>query len=366
MLGKKIQAAILVEQNSPLVIDEVVLPNSLDYGQVLVKIIYTGICGAQIGEIEGRKGPDNYLPHLLGHEGTGIVEQIGPGVKSVKNGDHVVLHWRPGSGIEATPAQYEWRGKRLNGGWVTTFSEYSVVSENRLTTIPKDFDMKAAAPLGCAVTTGFGVINRNAKVMIGESVVVYGAGGVGLNVIQGAALSSAYPIIAIDLFDHKLDLAKSFGATHVINASSGDPTSAVKEIIGEEGADIVVDNTGNTEVIGRCYELTGAKGRTILVGVPKFGEKTAISTLPLYFGKVLTGSHGGLCEPDKDIPRYIRMAKAGRLKLDDIVTDLFPLSKINEALDKMRSGEVSGRCLIMPHVSQVSKKSSPMLREVSV
>ncbi len=340
------RAAILVELNQPLVVDEVELPDRLEFGQVLVEMCYTGICGAQIGEIEGRKGPDRYLPHLLGHEGSGIVRAVGPGVTTVDIDDSVCLHWRPGAGVQAAPASYRWRGEKLNAGWITTFADHTVVSENRVTRIPADFDKKAAAPLGCAVTTGFGVINRNANVKIGESIVVYGAGGVGLNVIQGAQMASAYPIVAIDLFDHKLEFAREFGATHTINASEGDPTEAIREIVGSWGADVVVENTGNTQVIERCYEVTHPKGRTILVGVPKAGETAQIFTLPLYFGKVFTGSHGGDSEPAIDIPRYIRLAQANRLNLSRQVTDIFSLEEINEAIDSVKAGTVAGRCVL--------------------
>ena len=130
---KTMQAAILVEQNQPLVIDEVQLPKSLEYGQVLVKIYYSGICGSQIGEIKGVKGPDAWLPHLLGHEASGIVVEIGEGVSTVQADDVVVLHWRKGEGIESSPPKYQWQGKQLNAGFITTFNEYAVVSENRLT-----------------------------------------------------------------------------------------------------------------------------------------------------------------------------------------------------------------------------------------
>ena len=166
------RAAILVEQKKPLVIDEVQLPTFLEIGQVLVKVHFSGICGSQIGEINGAKGSDPYLPHLLGHEASGVVLEVGPGVKHVKPGDAVVMHWRKGAGIEAVTPNYLWRGKKLNAGYITTFNEYAIVSENRLTAIPSDSNLMIAALFGCAVTTGFGVIENNASVRIGESVVV--------------------------------------------------------------------------------------------------------------------------------------------------------------------------------------------------
>ena len=167
----KFKAAILENLNAPLVLDEIE-SQPLECGQVLVRIHRSGICGAQLNEIAGTKGPDNFLPHLLGHEGGGVVVETGPGVTSVKPGDHVVLHWRKGAGIHAKPAKYLWNGRTVNSGWVTTFSEYSVVSENRLTPIPKDVPFEIAALMGCAVTTALGLINNLAQVKIGQSVAV--------------------------------------------------------------------------------------------------------------------------------------------------------------------------------------------------
>src|SRR5205085_120912 len=161
----KTRAAILVEQHQPLVVDEVELP-SLSLGQVLVELKVSRICGSQIGEIDGVKGPDRYLPHLLGHEGGGIVQEIGPEVKHVKPGDRVVLHWRPGRGIEARPAVYDWKGKKANAGFVTTFNQSGVISENRLTVVPADTDFELCCLLADTLTTGFGVINNDAKVRI--------------------------------------------------------------------------------------------------------------------------------------------------------------------------------------------------------
>jgi S-(hydroxymethyl)glutathione dehydrogenase/alcohol dehydrogenase len=248
------KAAILVETNKPLVVADVDLPRDLSFGQVLVKIHYSGICGAQINEIEGAKGPDKFLPHLLGHEASATVLDVGAGVKTVKIDDRVVLHWRPSDGLQGEPPSYQWDGKKVNAGWVTTFQEQAVVSENRVTKIDADFDLRLAPLFGCAVTTAMGVINRDAGVQIGQSVVVFGVGGVGVNIVQSAALVSANPIVAVDVVESKLEWAKKFGATDAFNsASMPDVAKRIKDIVGPQGADVVVDTTGRARVIELAY-----------------------------------------------------------------------------------------------------------------
>ena len=344
MKVEKAKAAILAESRKPLVIDEITFPDALDVGQVLVKILHTTICGAQINEIEAAKGPDKFLPHLLGHEASAVVIDIGPGVTTVKPGDTVVLHWRPSQGIQCQPPSYQWRSARLNAGWVTTFNEYAVVSENRMTVIPATYDLKVAPLLGCAITTAAGVINNDAKVKIGESVVVFGVGGVGLNVVQFARLVGAYPIVAVDLVDEKLDRARALGATDVLNVGKiSDPDAEIRKIVGPKGPDKVIETTGVKYVIELAYNLTYPDGTCVLVGVPH--EKVTINTLPIHFNKVLTGSHGGDAVPHVDIPRLIRLNQAGRISFDGIITHEFSLDDINEALDLVRSG-AAGRVLV--------------------
>lgn len=340
------KAAILTQQHQPLVVDQIHLPSELDVGQVLVEVLYSGICGSQIGEINGVKGPDKYLPHLLGHEGCGRVLAVGPGVSQLEPGDTVVMHWRKGNGINAKPAHYTWNNKPLNAGQITTFNDYAVVSENRLTRIPDNFDHKLAPLLGCAVTTGFGVVQNDACLGIGESVVVFGAGGVGLNIIQAAAMVSAYPIIAIDRYDSKLKLAATLGATHTINARNMDVRQTLNHITRGTLLDVAIDNTGNTSVIESCYQLTHAQGRVILVGVPCHHENINIHSLPLHFGKTLTGSHGGQSRPAIDIPRLVTLHQAGRLELSALITHEYSLNNINQAIHDIREGIVTGRCLI--------------------
>jgi len=345
-LPKTMKAAILVELNKPLVVDQVELPEQLEVGQVLVKINFSGICGSQLGEINGAKGEDKYLPHLLGHEASGIVQVVGPGVRFIMPEDSVVLHWRKSQGIESLPPRYTWRGKQVNAGLIATFNEYAIVSENRLTRVDAANDMAVNSLYGCAVTTGFGVAENNAKIKFGESVVVYGAGGVGLNIIQAANLLSAYPIIAVDLFDGRLELAKKFGATHIINSKNVDAKNEINTILDAEGVDVFIDNTGQPAVIEMGYEIAKSQGRVVLVGVPKKGKNINIYSLPLHFQKKISGSHGGETIPHEDIPRYQKLLEAGRIELKPLITDFFNLDDVNTAIQKMRCGDINGRCLI--------------------
>jgi S-(hydroxymethyl)glutathione dehydrogenase/alcohol dehydrogenase len=341
---KTAKAAILAHSREPLVVDEIVLPEQLGVGQVLVKVLYSTICGAQLNEIAAAKGPDKFLPHLLGHEASARVIDVGLGVTTVKPGDTVVLHWRPSLGIQCQPPAYKWRGEKLNAGWVTTFNDHAVISENRMTVIPPDYDLRTAPLLGCAVTTAAGVINNDAGVKIGESVVVFGVGGVGLNVVQFADLAGAYPIVAVDLVDSKLEMARARGATHCLNPSAvADMEAEIRKIVGAKGPDKVIETTGAKSVIELAYNLTNADGTCVLVGVPS--EKVTIYTLPIHFNKVLTGSHGGDAVPQVDIPRLIRLNQAGRLSFDGIITHEFPLDEINAALDLVRSG-TAGRVVL--------------------
>ena len=337
------KAAILVESRKPLVIADIDLPTKLEFGQVLVKICYSGVCGSQINEIDAAKEADKFLPHLLGHEGSGIVEKIGEGVTTVKTGDHVVLHWRKSSGVESVTPKYFWNGKKLNAGRITTFNEKAILSENRLTVIPPNFDMRTAPLFGCAVTSGFGIVNNDAKIKIGQSVLIFGVGGIGLNVAQASSMVSAYPIVGIDIHKHKIDMGKKFGLTHGLTADSNNLKKEIYNIIGEKGADVTVDTTGNTKVIEQAYELTASDGKTILGGVPK--NKITIYSLPLHFKKILTGSHGGDSVPDIEIPRYIRLISKKKMTLDNMITHEFKLTEINNAIDLLRSGK-AGRIVI--------------------
>ncbi len=335
----KSPAAILVEQRQPLVLDEVELPR-LGFGQVLVEIHVTRICGSQLGEIDGVKGPDRWLPHLLGHEAGATVLEVGPEVRHVKAGDRVVCHWRPGRGIEARGPLYTWGGRTVNAGCITTFQQYAILSENRVTPVPPDTDLEVCALLADTLTTGFGVIHNDAKIKIGESAVVIGCGGIGLGTVLGAHLAGAYPVIAADIQDHKLAKAREFGATHTINTRTQPLAEAVLAILEGRPADVVVDGTGQPAVLEQAFALAGPFGRCIGVGVMAHDRKISLNTLPLHLGKVLTGSHGGDSQPADDIPRYLRMMRGGRFDPRAMISHRLALQDINDGIARMRSGEV--------------------------
>lgn len=338
------KAAILVAQRKPLVVDEIEVPE-LAVGQVLVKVAYSGICGKQLEEISGKRGEDPYIPHLLGHEGAGTVVEVGPGVRKVKGGDHVVLHWMKGSGIDSEPPRFRWNGTEVSAGWVTTFSQYTIASENRITSIPKDVPLDAASLLGCAATTGLGIVFNDAALMPGQSIAVFGVGGVGLNVLQGAGLVNAYPIVAVDLHDHKLEQALAFGATHTINSRNQDLESSLRDLAGPGGLDVAVDLTGDATVREVAYNLTSDRGKTVLAGVPHHLDRITIDSFPLHHGRRIIGSHGGNTQPDVDIPRYLRLYELGKLKLEEQITHRFCLDDINQGIELVQTGE-AGRCVV--------------------
>jgi S-(hydroxymethyl)glutathione dehydrogenase/alcohol dehydrogenase len=333
-----------------LEIAKIDVTSPIRHGQVLVNVHYSGVCASQVHEIDGLKGPDSFLPHLLGHEGSGTVMEVGEGVRFVKPGDHVVMHWRLGNGIQSANPTYDWDGRTVNAGSVTTFNSHAIVSENRLTPIPKWFDLRLAPLLGCAVTTAFGAIGNDAQVKIGESVVIFGVGGVGLAAVMAAQLTTANPIIAIDLDQKKLDFALDLGATHVIDARRQDTENVLRSLLGDEGADVVIETTGVRSVIETAYNICSPIGRTVLVGVPDPRDPASIPTLPLHFGKKLIGSHGGSSKPHIDIPRLVRLVELGKLDLSTIPLTERPLTEINEAISDLRAGMPGRQLIRMDHV----------------
>ncbi len=340
---RKMKAAVLMELHQPLEIVELDVPQP-KAGQVLVKVMATGICHTQLLEISGQNTSGPMNPNLLGHEGSGIVEEVGAGVSKVKKGDHVILSWIKGSGQNILPEKYHWNGKKINAGFVTTFNEYSLASENRVTVIPNEMPFPEAALIGCAVATGAGAVLHNAKVESGRSVLVVGVGGIGVNMVQAAALSGADPIIALDISDEKLEFSKQFGVTQTIN-SRVNSFAVIKEkitqIVSGEGLDYAFDTSGRKEIMELIYDLVKkSSGKVVFCGVPNPpGLKIEIDPFPLYFGRRIVGTSGGETNPDIDFDLLCRQFLEGKLKLSEMITHTFGLEDINKGIDLMKKGQ---------------------------
>lgn len=341
----RFKAAILECSNKPLVLDEVIFEGPLKDGQVLVRIHYSGICGKQIEEIQAAGGVDPYLPHMLGHEGSGEVIDVGPGVKKVKPGDLTVLQWVKGSGMDAVRPLYKRNGKKVNAGWITTFNEYGVISENRMTPIPKGTDFKVAALLGCAATTGVGVILNRVRPHPGESIAIFGCGGVGLSAVQGAALISGCQIIAVDRNPESLEMALKFGATHTINSDKEDAVAGIRKLTNGIGANYVIIAVSNPEIIELAVGTSSLPGEVYFVSVPPAGSKITVDALDIHKRRALLSSWGGDIVPDRDIAAYLDLDRKGSLSLKELITNTVSLDNINDGINMVLSGR-AGRCLI--------------------
>jgi S-(hydroxymethyl)glutathione dehydrogenase / alcohol dehydrogenase len=341
------KAAILETIDAPLVVAEVE-PAPLTFGQVLVKVLVSGFCGSQLQEIAGNKGNAKFVPHLMGHEGCGIVEEVGHGVTRVKKGDKVVMHWRKGDGIESDFPTYTYKGKSMRSGKVTTLSEYSVVSENRITPVPHDTPNELCALLGCGLSTALGTINQEADVKFGESVLIVGAGGLGVNLIQAAKLAGAYPIVVTDIHENKREACEALGAHLFINSKKSEIGEEINNKFGTNEIDVIIDTSGSKQAIESTIPLLSGIGRYIMVGQPKPGESIELHIATHLFGgqgKSIKATQGGGFSPSRDIARYIRLHKAGVLKIDGIITHRMKLREINEVITLVRSGQ-AGRVLI--------------------
>ena len=343
---KSTKAAILFAQRKPLQIKRITFPERLLYGQVLIKIFYSGVCGSQLGEIDGVKGVDKYLPHLLGHEAVGIVIDTGPGVKKVKRDDNVLMHWMPGSGISSKGAKFKLKNKLINSGPITTFSEYSIISENRLTKINDNLKLKKEILLlGCTTSTAIGAIKKLANFKKGQISAVSGCGAIGLTIIKTLKYLGAKNIVAIDIDSKKLNLAKKFGANLAINAKNSNFLDLIKKKYPNK-IDQFFECTGNTDVISRGFECLNQKGNEILIGVPAFNQKAKFYTLDINLGKNLIGCKGGNFLPDKDIVDYLKIMKNKKFNIKPLMTNEVNLNDINDVFSDMRKQKVLGKCII--------------------
>lgn len=329
-------AAVLTQLGAPLELFELEIP-PLKRGQVLVHLAYSGICRTQINEIRGLKGPDPYLPHTLGHEGSGHVVDCGEGVTKVKPGDAVVATWLKGEGLDAPQTIYSSKRGNVNSGAISTFSEYAVIAENRLIPIPASFPMESAALFGCAIPTGAGIVYNDLKIPQGATVAVFGTGGIGASALLAARSKKPALLIAIDRDDAKLALARALGATHTIHAEREDPLEKILAWTEKKGVDFAIEAVGKKAVMELAFRSVRDKGGAcILAGNAPKGELVACDPFDFIKGKRLLGSWGGGGNPDVDIPKFLR--KFGQKKmLEPLISETLPLSQINEAIEKMET-----------------------------
>ena len=344
----EINAAVLTELNKPLVIKNLKL-RPLVSGQVLVKILYSGVCRSQLMEVRGLRGNDNWLPHLLGHEGSGIVLDTGPDVKKFIKGDEVILSWIKSSGIEAKGALYDSNDGVINSGKVTSFSNYSVVSENRLIKKPKSLDFDTAILFGCALPTGAGMVLNEINVTKDSSVIVIGLGGIGLSAVAMLLSLNVSKIIAIDVSTKKLDLVSSWGVSNIINANKANIHDLVSTIF-PDGADYTIESAGKASTIELGFSLINKHhGKLLFASHPPEGETIRLSPHELISGKNIAGSWGGAIEPERDIPILFHNFNSANFPLNSLLTKPYSLAEINQALQDLESGSVLRPLIKMQH-----------------
>ncbi|HEX9097931.1 MAG TPA: Zn-dependent alcohol dehydrogenase [Candidatus Dormibacteraeota bacterium] len=335
--------------------------------EALVRIVAAGVCHSDLHVMKGDLPIP--LPAVLGHEGSAVVERVGPGVTTVKPGDHCILVFAPNCGhcaycTAGRPMLCTGHGRRAPGtmldgtyrlsvggapvshmAGISCFAEHAVIAEEQLLVIDSSIPLDKAALVGCSVTTGIGAVVNTARVEPGATVAVIGCGGVGLSVVQGARLAGAARIVAIDLFDEKLEKATSMGATDVVNANDGDVVKRVRQLTAG-GADYAFDAIGMAATVKQSLDVVRAGGKAVVIGVGRFGEGTPIDAFSLVMQeKSLLGCFYGSSRPRIDMPRILALYRHGRLQLDEMVTRRYPLERINEAYADLQ-GSQAGRGVI--------------------
>jgi S-(hydroxymethyl)glutathione dehydrogenase / alcohol dehydrogenase len=364
------RAAVLYEARQPMVLEEVEL-EAPHAGEVMVRIAAAGVCHSDYHVIDGSWHGAGYpMPMVLGHEASAIVEAIGHGVTRVKPGDRVILSFIPTCGRCVSCVRGEphlcsgmrsdagtladgTRRLRRNGqeinhmGHASFFADRAIVHESQAIPIPDAMPLDRAALIGCAVMTGVGAVLNTAKVEPGSTVAVFATGGVGLNVIQGAALINASKIIAIDLLDNKLEYARAVGATHTVNSKRDDPVEAIRELTQGAGVDYAFDAIGLSSVSRQAYDSTRRGGTTVIVGMSPTGSEIAIPGTIAGASKTVKGCFYGSIRPTIDFPRLVDFYLQGRLKLDQIISRRYRFDEINDAFAALARGENARGVLVM-------------------
>jgi Zn-dependent alcohol dehydrogenase len=348
----KTRAAVKVEHGQPLAVEEIILPDPQE-SEVVVELFASGICHSQLHQLHN---PASRTPGLLGHEATGVVTKVGSQVTHLKEGDHCMVTWVPRDIVVDSPAlaptRFEFRGETHEAG-IYTWAEHVLAHEQLVLPLPQEVTTTSTAIVGCATVTGVGAVVGTADVKRGQSVAVIGVGGVGINIIAGARIVGADPIIAVDLVDDKLGFAREFGATHTINANDTDAVEAIREITGG-GADFAFDAIGGPVTTpqilaavrpGRLGAVKG--GVAVVVGIPQGPVTLPPGAFPMG-EKALVGSLGGSSHPAVDYPQYIDWFQKGELPLDKMVTTVYSsLDDINEGVRALEAGEIKGRSIMV-------------------
>jgi len=349
------KAAVCYEFNKPLVVEEIDIEPPRE-GEVKVRMAATAICHSDIHVIKGELG--GRLPVVAGHESAGYIEELGEGVTSVKPGDPVVVSLLASCGRctqcvrgltwmceNRWPLERESRLRNRHGeplfhmSRVSSFAEYVIVDQSQVVPIPEDMPVDSAALLACGVITGFGAVVHRAQVEPMSSVVVIGTGGVGLNSVQAAALSGAYPIIAVDILDSKLEAARSFGATHTVKASDEDAVKTVRGLTSRRGADYVFVTVGSNAAIQQGFAMSAPRAMIVLVGLPPVTEPVTLPPVLVWNERMVTMSRTGTARLQLEIPKLVALYQVGRLKLDELISNRYALEQINEAIEDVEKGE---------------------------
>jgi Zn-dependent alcohol dehydrogenase len=356
------RASVLFEQGTPLRVEELEL-EAPRAGEVLVRMAASGVCHSCLHAADG-SWAGVPVPIVLGDEGAGVVEAVGSGVSTLAVGDHVILSWAPTCGrchycVVGRPNLCErrlpGRGLLLDGttrmsldgrpvyhyGHVATYASRTVVAESSAIQIDPEMPLDRAALVGCSVMTGVGAVINTAAVPAGASMAVFGVGGVGLNVVQGGALVAAHPIIAVDVKAAKLDHAHGLGATHGVNAAREDPVAAIRSLTGR-GADFTFVAVGDARAVSQACDALAPGGTCVVIGVPPTGALVPLDVRPLVTGeRVIRGSSYGSARTREDLPRLVTLYRAGRLRIDELITRRYGLDEANEAFRALAAGELA-------------------------
>ncbi|GEA11682.1 zinc-binding dehydrogenase [Alteromonas sp. KUL49] len=336
----KLKAAVLKQCGQPLDIVENIEVPVLRPGQVLVKIHYAGICHSQLMEMSGGRGEDRYLPHMLGHEATATVVEVGRDVTTVAPDDTVVLSWIKGTGIEAGGSVYESPMGSINAGAVTTYSDYAVVSENRCYILPKGIGLREGVLFGCAMPTGMGMVQNQLSVLPQHSIGILGLGGIGMSALMAAVECGANTVVAIDTNEDKLTLAKTIGAHVCINPQKVSLLDAVNEITDGRLLDFCIEAAGSCRTIESAFSIVNRNtGKCVFASHPKHGDKIQLDPFELICGKTIQGSWGGGADPQQ-LLQHASCCSSSSLPLHSLLSDDYNLNNINQAAEDLRQQKV--------------------------